>query len=132
MKKRVLLLCGALAVVTTLYGCASIIETSKSMVSKLTGADDPNNKGLLARAGRLQNEGTDAVAGAVGIKTEAVVTTPEAMTTAPTPAEQPAVTPIPVTTVAPAPEPAVKKAPAKKVTTTQSSSVKPVSTSPKK
>ena len=74
MKKRVLLLCGALAITTALCGCATIIETSKSMVSKLTGADDPKNTGLLARAGRLQNEGTDAVAGAVGIKTEPVAT----------------------------------------------------------
>lgn len=78
MKTRILLLCGALALTAGLSGCGAtvgaLVDTSKKWTAKLTGADDPKNTGLLARAGRLQNEGTDAVAGAVGIKTEPVAT----------------------------------------------------------
>ena len=37
---------------------------------RLTGAGDPNNTSALAQAGRMQNAGTDAVAGVAGAKTE--------------------------------------------------------------
>lgn len=58
---------------STLCGCgavSSVVETSKRVTAKLTGADDPNNTGLLAQAGRMQNAGTDAVANAAGVKTD--------------------------------------------------------------
>ncbi|MBP9728332.1 MAG: hypothetical protein KBD27_03060 [Candidatus Moranbacteria bacterium] len=83
MKSRIWLLCGALALTAGLSGCGAtlggLVDTSKRWTAKLTGADDPNNTGALATMGRMQNAGTDAVAGAVGIKTEPVATTPEAM-----------------------------------------------------
>ena len=45
------------------------------MTAKLTGADDPNNTSALAQAGRMQNAGTDAVAGVAGVRTEAAPAT---------------------------------------------------------
>lgn len=59
------------ATLSALVGCSavsSVVETSKRWTAKLTGADDPNNTSALAQAGRLQNAGTDAVAGAAGVK----------------------------------------------------------------
>lgn len=66
-----LLVCGSLAL--ALAGCgaiSSIVDTSKKLTAKLTGADDPNNTSALAQAGRMQNAGTDAVAGVAGVKTD--------------------------------------------------------------
>lgn len=65
--------CVALALATSLGGCgavSSLVETSKSITAKLTGADDPNNTSALAQAGRMQNAGTDAVAGVAGVKSD--------------------------------------------------------------
>lgn len=84
---RILLLCGASLVVVSLSGCfATLANTSMKAVSTLTGADDPNKKGLLATAGRWQNAGTAAVAGAVGVKTDPalVPVPPELPAAAPT------------------------------------------------
>ncbi|MBL8343668.1 MAG: peptidoglycan-binding protein [Rubrivivax sp.] len=57
-----------LALGLLLSSCAAIANKSMEWTAKLTGADDPNNTGLLARAGRLQNQGTAMVAGAVGVQ----------------------------------------------------------------
>lgn len=51
-----------------LSSCAAIANKSMEWTARLTGADDPNNTGLLARAGRLQNQGTAMLAGAVGVQ----------------------------------------------------------------
>lgn len=131
MKTRSLLLCGALAIASGLSGCGAI-EISKRMVNKFTGADDSSNTGALARAGRMQNNNTDTLAGAVGVKTEAAAPAPEALV-APPPvaAPEPAAAPV-AATVAPAPEPAAsaaKKPVAKKAARPM---VKSVSTAPPK
>lgn len=57
---------------------SSLVDTSKKMTSKLTGADDPNNASTLAQAGRLQNSGTDVVAGAADAKSDASPVSPTA------------------------------------------------------
>lgn len=63
----------AVVFAAVLGGCSVIStmnETSRKMVNKLTGADDPNDQSLTAQAGRMQNAGMDMAAGAVGIKPE--------------------------------------------------------------
>lgn len=122
---RLLLLCGALAVVTALGGCASVVETSKYWTARLTGADDPNNTGLLARAGRLQNEGTDAAALVAGVKPAARTGEPVS-DAVPIPAA--VVEPVVVPTAVSAPAPAASAAKsAKKALPTKKVAAKPVS-----
>lgn len=123
---RLLLLCGALAVVTALGGCASVVETSKYWTARLTGADDPNNTGLLARAGRLQNEGTDAAAALVAGVKPAARTGESVSDAVPIPAAvvEPVVVPTAVSAPAPAAS-AVKSA--KKALPTKKVAAKPVS-----
>jgi hypothetical protein len=72
---RIWLLCGALAASFALSGCIATM-TAKSMgaVNALTGANDPNETGFLATAGRWQNAGTAAVAGAVGVEVDPALT----------------------------------------------------------
>ncbi len=80
--------CAMLALAISLSGCgavSSLVETSKKMTAKLTGADDPNNTSALAQAGRMQNAGTDAVAGVAGVKSDAAPAT-----TQPAPGSAPA------------------------------------------
>lgn len=125
MKTRSLLLCGALAVVFSLSGCALVtksMELGKSFTAKLTGADDPNNTSALAKMGRLQNDLTDQAAGVVGLKS-ADAPPPVALATETAPD---AVAPAPAASVA-----TTKKAPAKKVAT-KPSSVKTVADTAKK
>lgn len=132
MKSRIWLLCGALAVVFGLSGCALVtksMELGKSFTAKLTGTDDPNNTSALAKMGRLQNDLTDQAAGAVGMKS-ADATPPVALASGTAPAS--AVTETAPVAVAPAPVASVaKKAPAKKVVT-KPSSVKTVADTTKK
>ena len=74
----------ALALTAMLIGCGAvsgIVETSKKLTATLTGADDPNNTSALAQAGRMQNAGTDAVAGVIGVKPAPAETQPIPTTT---------------------------------------------------
>ncbi len=132
MKSRIWLLCGALAVVFDLSGCALVtksMEYSKSFTAKLTGADDSNNTSKLASFGRLSNDFTDKGASLVGLKpADSAPPVALASETAPTSV----VTETAPVAVAPAPvASAAKKAPAKKVAT-KPSSIKPVADTTKK
>lgn len=129
-KTRSLLLCGALAVVFGLTGCGAI-EISKRMVNKLTGADDPNKTGLMATAGRMQNNNTDTLAGAVGVKTEVATPAPEVLV-APTPVAAPDPAPASVVATAPAPDPAASAAKKPMAKKAPKPMVKSVSTAPPK
>lgn len=131
MKSRIWLPCGALVAAIALSGCSavgSLVQAGKNAVGGLTGANNPNDTSVLANMGRMQNAGTDAVAGAVGIKTDSAA--PEA----PAPVATPAPEPVAVAVAPPAPEPAASaaKKPVPKKVTAKPSSVKPVSTVPAK
>lgn len=85
MNRRSWINYGTLALAINLGACSALsnlVDTSKRWTAKLTGADDPSNTSALAQAGRLQNAGTDAVAGVAGIKTDP---SPTDTNSAPTP-----------------------------------------------
>lgn len=137
MKSRIWLLCGALAVATSLSGCIGTmvqktVEWGNNLTRSATGADDPNNNSAMARAGRMSVDNTNTALGAVGMK-PADAAPPVAL--APETAPASAVTETAPVAVAPAPAASAttaKKAPAKKVATKPTSSVKPVADTTKK
>lgn len=119
MKSRILLLIGALLIITPqLNGCVgTMVQRANDLTARITGADDPNNKGFMAESGRLSNAmANGGMALLEGKPVEGV--------TAPAPAA--AVAPMPVAKVAsPAPKPA-----ANKKATVSASSVQPVAATP--
>lgn len=123
MKSRILLLIGALLIITPqLNGCVgTMVQRANDLTARITGADDPNNKGFMAESGRLSNAmANGGMALLEGKPVEGV--------TAPAPAA--AVAPMPVAKVAsPAPKPAPKPA-ANKKATVSASSVQPVAATP--
>lgn len=109
MNKSRIVLLGALVSLLSLTGCGTfsgLVDTGKAWTAKLTGADDPNNKGLMATAGRANIAGIDAAAEVAGVKPEA----------APAPAATPAIeTPVVAVSTPASPAPAAAPAPTKKV-----------------
>lgn len=123
MKSRILLLIGALLIITPqLNGCVgTMVQRVNNVVDNMTGANDANNQSFMARSGRVSRQQSELGMSLLPSQTPEVVT--------PVPAAAPVVAPAPVTKTATTPAPKAKIA-AKKPTTVPTSSVQPVAATP--